>query len=152
MLRDPFRLTCLALMATVVGIACAPTDSTNEVTVGGLDYAFDAPDTLSAGPTVFTFENRGQVRHEMILVRLQEGVTLDSVMQGLQNDADPSDFIEGGPGILLANAGETTASQLYVDLMPGRTYALLCNLTDSPDARPHVALGMRDSFYVREAG
>lgn len=149
--RDLFQFTCLALGVTVLAVACAPTDATNEVTVGGLDYAFEAPDTLPPGPTAFHFENRGEVRHELILVRLQEGVTMEDVLTGLQEGADSEEFVEGGLGILVVRAGQSSANRLLVDLMPGRTYALICNLRDSPEAQPHTALGMRDSFYVREA-
>lgn len=151
-----FRRTFLGSVSLALGIgflavACAPSESPNAVTVGGLDYAFQAPDTLPAGPTVFRFENRGEVRHEMILVRLKEGVTIQQLMDGVQSGSDPSEFLEGGPGILLAQPGQTTEARLLVDLLPGRTYALVCNLRDSPDTQPHTVLGMRDSFYVREA-
>lgn len=127
---------------------CTEEETTNEVTVLGIDYAFDAPDTLPPGPTAVAFENRGQVPHEMILVRLKEGVTLEEVTQAVQGGSDPSEFTEGGPGILIAGPGETAASRLLVDLIPGRTYALVCNFQDEPDAPPHTALGMRTSFQV----
>ena len=148
--RTPSVPVVLALLIGALGTACTASESPNEVTVAGLDYAFQAPDTLPPGPTVFRFENRGEVRHEMILVRLKEGVTLQQLMEGVQGGSDPSEFLEGGPGILLAQPGQTTAAGLLVDLLPGRTYALVCNLRDSPDAQPHTALGMRDRFYVRE--
>ena len=150
--RSAHVLAVLAFGVAVLTGACAPSESSpDDVTVGGLDYAFQAPDTLPPGPTVFHFENRGEVRHEMVLVRLKEGVTMQQLMEGVQSGSEPGEFIEGGPGILLAQPGQTTAAGLLVDLVPGRTYALVCNLRDTPDAQPHAALGMRDSFVVREA-
>ena len=129
---------------------CAVEETTNEVTVVGIDYAFDAPDTLPPGLTAIAFENRGRFPHEMILVRLKEAVTLEEIMQAVQGGGDPSEFTEGGPGILIAGPGKTAASRLLVDLIPGRTYALVCNFRDEPEAPSHTELGMRSSFRVSD--
>lgn len=129
---------------------CSGESSPNEVRIIGLDYAFTAPDTLPAGPTSFAFENRGEVDHEMILVRLKEGVTLDAVMEAAAGGADPRELTEGGPGILIADPGETAESRLLVDLQPGRTYALVCNFRDQPEDPPHTALGMRAALRVAD--
>lgn len=130
--------------------AAAETDSPNEVTVIGLDYAFGGPRALPPGPTSIAFENRGEVEHEMILVLLKEGVTLDQVMEGVAAGADPAEFTEGGAGILIVGPGGTAASRLLVDLLPGRTYALVCNFQDEPEAPPHTALGMIAALEVGE--
>src|SRR5258706_4327107 len=51
------------------------------VAVVGSDYAFiQFPATIAAGPTRFSFENRGNVRHEMSVVLLKAGVTVEDVM------------------------------------------------------------------------
>lgn len=144
------RVTLALAAVGLAGLAgaCSVQDSPNEVTVVGLDYAFQAPDTLPPGRTEFAFENRGEVDHEMILVRLKEGVTLEEVMEGVRGGDDPGVYTEGGPGILIAGPGQTTASRLAVELLPGRTYALVCNFRDEPDDPPHTALGMRSTFEV----
>lgn len=139
-----------AVTVALLSVACSAGESSNQVTVVGNDYVFQAPDTLPSGPTTFTFENQGEVRHEVILVRLTEGTTMEQVMKAVQGEADPSTLMEGGLGILVAEPGQTTATGLHADLMPGRTYALICNLTDGPEEVPHTQLGMRDSFYVPE--
>ncbi len=150
--RPTLTLRTLAAAGLVLLLpGCATEEPPNEVTVIGIDYAFDLPDTLPPGPTAIAFENRGDVAHEMILVRLKEGVTLEDVMQGIQAGANPDELTEGGPGILMAGPGETAASRLLVDLLPGHTYALVCNFQDEPDAPPHTALGMRSSFHVADA-
>jgi hypothetical protein len=119
----------------------------NEVTVIGLDYAFGGPRTLPPGPTVIAFENQGEVPHEMILVRLMEGVTFEEVMAAGESGGDPMSMMEGGPGILIAGPGETTPSRLMIDLRPG-TYMLVCNFQDEDDAPPHIALGMSATLEV----
>lgn len=138
----------LGALLPILLTGCATRETTNDVTVIGIDYAFDTPDTLPPGPTAIAFENGGQVPHEMILVRLKEGVALEELMKRVEAGDDPLDFTEGGPGILIAGPGETADSRLLVDLLPGRTYALVCNFQDEPDAPPHTALGMRSSLHV----
>lgn len=149
----PGTAALAGLALVLVAGACAPgQDPPNELTVVGNDYVFQGPDTLPAGPTVIGFENRGEVRHELVLVRLTEGTTLEDVMAAAEaEETDPRQYMEGGLGIIVVQPGQKAASRLHVDLVPGRTYALICNLTDGPESVPHTQLGMRDSFYVTEA-
>jgi len=118
------------------------------VTVIGRDYAFEAPEVLPPGPTAIEFENRGEVDHEMVLVRLKAGMTMDDVMAAIRSGKDRDALMEGGPAVLIASPHRTSPSRLLVDLVAGRTYVLVCNFKDKPDAKPHVALGMRTSFRV----
>lgn len=150
---SPGTAALAGLALVLVAGACAPgQDPPSELTVVGNDYVFQGPDTLPPGPAVIEFQNQGEVRHEMILIRLTEGTTLEELMEAARSeDADRSQYMEGGLGILIANPGQTAASRLHLDLVPGRTYALICNLTDGPESVPHTQLGMRDSFYVTAA-
>lgn len=118
------------------------------MTVVGTDYAFELPETLAPGPTSFAFENRGQVDHEMILVRLKDGVTLERVLEVGESGDDLDTVLEPGAGILIADPGERAATRLLADLDAGATYALVCNFRDTPEAPPHTALGMTASFTV----
>ncbi len=141
-----FRLGVLALVG---GVACtAREDAVNDVAVTGTDYAFDAPETLPPGQTSFTFANAGQVPHEMILVRLKESVTLPQLLEAVGGGADPAQFTEGGVAILIASPGDTAGTRMLVDLLPGRTYALVCNFEDGEGKPPHMALGMVKSIAV----
>lgn len=141
----------LVIAVWVTGCATerAPEDAaTNEVTIIGLDYAFGGPRTLPPGLTAIAFENQGEVDHEMILVRLKEGVTTEQLMEAAKSGGDPEDLTEGGPGILIASPGQTTETRLLVDLEPEQTYALVCTFQDEPDAPPHMALGMLATLNV----
>lgn len=84
----------------------------------------------------------------MILVRLKEGVTLPPVLEAVGAGGDPAEFTEGGVAILIASPGDTAGTHLLVDLLPGRTYALVCNFEDGEGKPPHVALGMAKSIEV----
>ena len=139
----------LGLLAVLGGVACTAQGArVNEVAVRGTDYAFDVPQALPPGQTAFTFENAGQVPHEMILVRLKAGVTLPQVLEAASGGQDPTEFTEGGAAILIASPGDTAGTRILVDLLPGRTYALVCNFEDGEGKPPHVALGMAKSIEV----
>jgi hypothetical protein len=138
-----------ACLAVIASVGCtAPDPGPNEIAVRGTDYAFDVPESLPPGLTAFAFENAGQVPHEMILVRLKEGMTLPQVLEAAGAGGNPEDFTEGGAAILIAAPGTTAGSRMLVDLMPGRAYALVCNFQDSEDQPPHVALGMASPINV----
>lgn len=116
--------------------------------VVGLDYAFTHPTTLSPGRHTLTFDNRGKVRHEMILMLLRKGITTDSLLVVGRGNGDTDPLIEDAPGLLTAPAGQKSFGRLEVDLLPGREYTLLCFFSDSVDAPPHVALGMYGRIRV----
>ena len=118
-----------------------------DVTITGMDYAFGVPATIRPGLTAFTFENQGTVWHEMYLIRLKPGVSLDS-MQRVPAGPQRRALFEGG-GILLAGPGERTMDRLLVDLKPGQTYTLICNFRNEPDKPPHLALGMFTHFQAK---
>ena len=84
----------------------------------------------------------------MVLVRLKAGVTVEQVTELAESGGDPTELLEGGAAILIAGPGEATATRLFVDFVPGATYALVCNFQDAPDAPPHTALGMLSSLEV----
>lgn len=135
----------------VVALACgtqADPAAPLEVTVTGLDYAFQFPETLHAGQNVLRFRNAGKVPHEMGVALLKPGVSLAQVLELVKAGGSPDSLLDGTVGILIAEPGVTTLGALAVDLMPGRTYALFCNFRDGPDKPPHLALGMVSSRTI----
>ena len=134
----------LLLIAGTIG-AQTPT----RVAIAGTDYAFvDVPQTIAAGPTLFSFVNRGTVRHEMSMVLLKPGVTMQQVMQRGPAASTSKVMAESLTGLLIARPGESSGGQLYVELKSGQRYLVICNLRDQPDAKAHAELGMVTSFDV----
>jgi hypothetical protein len=118
------------------------------VSVVGTDYAFSQlPATLPAGPTVFSFENRGKVRHEMSMVLLKPGITLKQILDR-PGTATGRRVAESLTGLLIARPGEAGGGRLLVDLRPGQRYLVFCSLKDMPDSEPHLMLGMVTIFEV----
>lgn len=119
------------------------------VAVLGVDYAFvQLPATLAAGPTLFSFENRGTKRHEMSIALLKPGVAPESLLVATAASVSSRAVSDSIIGLLLVRPGERGGGQLYANLIPGRTYVVVCTLRDTPDARQHVELGMIGSFHV----
>ena len=117
------------------------------VTVIGLDYAYQAPTTLPAGLTTFAFENRGKVVHEVVIGRLKPGITLDSIMHSEPGPARRA--LVKNVGILVAEPGESPLGRLEVELSAGETYVLYCNFQDAPDKPRHMMMGMFASIQVK---
>jgi hypothetical protein len=119
-----------------------------KVAVVANEYAFIGfPATIAAGPTQFSFENRGEVRHEMTILLLKPGLTMKDAIDAGGAATSPR-IAESLIGLLIARKHEQAGGELLVDLKPGRRYLVICNLKDSPDAQPHSKLGMVTAFDV----
>jgi len=147
-----FPAVCGRLMplATVLLLGSSPStlvaQSPRTVTVIGLDYAFQAPDTLPAGPAALSLINRGTVRHELLVFLLNEGA---SPVEFLRSTVEQRMSLGRPVGAIFAEPGQPAGAQLVVDLARGRSYVLLCVIRDAPDKPPHVALGMAKALMVK---
>ena len=142
---QPIGVCCLILVSGCGKPASAPI---REIDVPGSDYAFQVPDSLPPGEVKLSFQNTGKVEHEMAVALLKEGITLSRVMEIGKSGGSPDSLIDGIVGILIASPGQRAAGNLMVNLLPGRTYAFVCNFQDAPDQPPHMALGMVGSVAV----
>lgn len=148
-LRNQHLMARAVITVLILTGACAPSPEVSEVPevlVGGVDYAFQLPGPIPSGPVKIAFENRGQVPHELVLLRLKAGVTLDSMVGVMRSGGEREDVVDAFGGVLIADPGEIGWGRLFVELEPGRTYALVCNFTDEEGDPPHTALGMISSF------
>jgi plastocyanin len=176
----------LVSAAPVVAQDEATTDSSMDmeglaIEVGGVEYAFTGlPTSLPAG-TELSFRNDGAEVHEMVVVRIADGVS-ESVEELLAMEAEGRDpmtegLIEIVGDMPLFAAPGTTAEGTRTLESEGR-YVVLCfipqGLTDmsvleqlGPDTNPedlspelqalmanppHLALGMIQEFTVTPAG
>ena len=151
-----FRFAPFAVFAVTTGAPLRienPNQSAEpaQVAIVGVDYAFvQPPAVLGAGPTLFSFQNRGTKRHELSIALLKAGVVAKSLMTGGERAPMSSRAVSDSViGILIARPGERAGGQLWAHLLSGRSYVIICTLKDVPDAQPHTALGMIASFRVR---
>jgi hypothetical protein len=137
-------LSILPLSVPTVGAAQAP----KPVPVTAHDYAFSAPDTLQAGPTVISLHNAGTVRHELVILWLKEGRTLSEYIKA--GTVEERRALQAGVvGLIVAWPGEPAPGRILADLQKGRDYVLICTLQDAPDKPPHARLGMVSMLHIK---
>ena len=132
------------------GEASGATAPTPDVVVDLVDFNFAIPTEISAGPKVWQINNKGQQWHEMAIVKLSEGATVDDVLamlaSGEETDGPPpfEDAAFWAPN----SPGETG----YVTWdLPAGEYTVLCFLPDlTGDFSPHAAHGMVAQLTVTE--
>jgi uncharacterized cupredoxin-like copper-binding protein len=127
-------------------------DPTTRVVVAhAKDFAFEAPDSITAGWTTFHLVNDGPNFHHIQIIRLDSGKTAADFGAAMQasnaNHTPPPSWIvfAGGPNVPNAKA----ESEATLDMQPGN-YLLIC-LVDIPDRMPHFTKGMLHPFKVTAA-
>lgn len=131
------------------------TSSAIEPTADGevslFEYSFKFPETISAGQQIWKITNAGRENHELLLVSVPDGTSVDQVTQYFTSESDASPVAGlsrenvapvGGLGWLSAGGIAWTE----VNLPPG-TYAALC-FAVGPDFVDHVMRGMVAVFTV----
>ena len=127
--------------------AAAPTA---DVTVDLVDFNFAIPSEIESGPKVWQINNKGSQWHEMGIVKLGEGVTVDDVVAMLTSE-EPT---EGPPPFeeVAFWAPNSPGETAYVtwDLPPGE-YTVICFLPDiAGDMSAHAVHGMVANLTVTE--
>ncbi len=137
----------------------------DEVTVTGIEYAYQGvPDNAKAG-TVVTFVNGGSEVHEVVAIRRNEGVTttLDELVAMPEEE---SNKLVSFLGVAIASPGDTApetialdqpGSYIFICFIPVGTKALPSLAPDAtpnesllPDGPPHFVQGMVAEFNVTE--
>jgi hypothetical protein len=132
-----------ALRVTPSGDASAPTPRV-DVTATLFDYGFKLSSPIQAGMRSIRVLNAGAQHHEIELVRLPPGVSVDDFMKWLAKMEGPPPVMPLG-GIAGIDVG---MSQYFTaDFTPGN-YALICFLPDTKDGKPHFAHGMIQQITV----
>jgi hypothetical protein len=143
-----FAWRSLVFVASLISLmSCRRAPAEHIVQVIGRDFAFDAPDTLDAGPTRFHFSRAGTAEHEVAISRVKRGITVAQVLAAEVRGDDPTDLVDDGVGLLFAAVGEHVESDLLVDLEAGRQYVLSC--TRETAGKSHAMLGMVKGITVR---
>ncbi|MEO6527929.1 MAG: hypothetical protein ABIP93_15020 [Gemmatimonadaceae bacterium] len=119
-----------------------------EVEIVGMDYAFRAPSTLPGGRTTFGFSNTGKVGHELNIGLLKRDVTVQQFVDAMNAGRPVAEVRETSVGVLFAEPGTDAPSALSTDLLPGRTYIVICINKDTPDSKRHTAMGMFSTITV----
>jgi len=125
----------------------APPRTARVLTVTARDFTFDAPDSITAGPTVVRLVNAGKELHHAWLTRLDAGHTQAEYVAALRPGVPLPAWAHevGGPN----SPAPGGTSEAVIDLAPG-TYVLNC-VIPSPDGAPHMMKGMTRTLTVLPA-
>lgn len=119
-----------------------------EVLITAVEYEFDLPDTLPAGPTVFTLKNDGKQPHFIDIVKLTDDAPgVDKLIK--MPERKVGQYFEGQPNqIPVVKPGETGKKTLEIELESGARYGYVCFISDGKGKPPHAFLGMAGEFTV----
>ncbi len=119
-------------------------DPTADVTLQLVNYSFNLSTPLTAGHHTIRIENAADQPHEMFLVQLLPGKTMDDLQKFAQTYEGPPPVNAMG-GVAAISPG--MHAFMNVDLTPG-DYAMLCFVPDAKDGKPHLAHGMVLPFKI----
>jgi len=117
--------------------------TTLSFTITAHEFTLEGPTEVPAGLVTVTLANEGEFRHHAQLFKLNDGVTTDQFVAGLETgEAFGMGVASGGPSTF----GGGGQSRAILRLVAGQ-YVALCFITGR-DGVPHYAKGMVASFTV----
>ncbi len=130
---------------TVVAGTTRHSEPIAQATVKLLDFSFVLPSDIKAGKQTWKVVNEGEQVHEINLMKLAEGKTMDDLMAWMSKPEGPPPFANAG-GFNGIDPKQTGWMEL--DLTPG-SYIAICHVPDSATGKAHSELGMMLPFEVK---
>ncbi|MEO7358976.1 MAG: hypothetical protein ABI120_01515, partial [Gemmatimonadaceae bacterium] len=129
-----------SVAATAAAVAAVPTTPT-VITITAKDFAYDAPDTVTAGMITIKLVNQGPSLHHVQLMHLTDGkvaADLEAGLKAAKHGSPPPPWAHAvaGPNSPVPG-GESTITE---ELEAG-SYAIVCFIPDAAGV-PHVMKGM----------
>ncbi len=140
----PHLMKGMVRSLTVVKSAAPAALPKSDVVMTLKDYGFILSQPLVPGKQVIEVRNAGPQSHEIELVRLAPGKSMQDLMAWIEKPEGPAAGVALGGVSPLAVGG---VSSFAVDLAPAR-YALICFVPDGKDGKAHLAHGMLQEIEV----
>jgi uncharacterized cupredoxin-like copper-binding protein len=116
-----------------------------DVTIKMIDYGFEPSQAITPGHHTILVKNEGPQPHELALLRLAPGKTVQDFGTWAETGMKGPPPAEPIGGVaLLSKGGEGTFT---VDL-PAGEYGLICFVPDAKDGKPHLVHGMVKTIKV----
>lgn len=122
--------------------AAAPTP--NMVTFTAREFAFDGPDSIPAGLTMFHLNASGKELHHVQLLRLEQGKTYADFESAVKAGGPPPTWAVPYGGV---NPPVPGGMAIATQTMEPGNYAVVC-FVDGADKVPHIAKGMMKPLTV----
>ena len=111
------------------------------------DFRFEMPAEIKAGRLTWKVTNQGPQPHEVFIVKLLPGKTLDNFMAFMQTyEGEPPVEDAAAGGVAVMGPGQT--GWVNLDLSAG-DYVALCFVPDAATGKAHAEMGMIQSFSVK---
>lgn len=110
------------------------------------DFDFMLPPVIRAGASLLKVSNQGSQIHEITLVKLASGQTVQDAMNALMAGSSGTSPATPIGGMSALDVG--TSGWLKANFAPG-SYLAFCSLSDSTSGKTHVSLGMVSAFIVQ---
>ncbi|MFN8491283.1 MAG: hypothetical protein U0350_27040 [Caldilineaceae bacterium] len=110
-----------------------------------VDFSYALPQTIKPGKQTWKISNVGKQPHEITLMKLAAGKTMEDVMAFFQKPTGAPPFADMG-GLQAINPG--AAGWINLDLTAGN-YIALCHVPDPASHKAHAELGMMMPFTVQ---
>jgi hypothetical protein len=129
------------------GDASSPKVDGGSVVMADFNFLGDVT-SLPAKKTTIEVKNGGPQPHELTVIKLNNGITVDQIKAILNSDTPPGGPVPiddaGGVGAMQANQ----TAYVEMDLKSG-SYAFVCFVPDPATGKPHAALGMIKAIEVK---
>jgi plastocyanin len=116
-----------------------------DVTIRMADYDYQPSGSLSAGRHTIMVENDGPQPHELALLRLAPGKTVEDFALWAEAGMKGPPPAEPVGGVVFLDKG--ARGTFTADLVAGE-YGLMCFVPDAKDGKPHLAHGMMKTIKV----
>jgi hypothetical protein len=129
---------------TVKAAATATVPLTPDIELTLTDYAFKTSRPITPGPHVIRVVNIAEQPHEVTLVRLNPGKTIQDFLKWAAKPQGPA------PGVWFGGTtpqSKGVSSYIVTDFTPG-DYGFICFMPDAKDGKSHHLHGMVDQFKV----
>lgn len=129
---------------TVTGAASETAPPNADVVITLSDYTFTASTPITAGPHVLRVDNIAEQPHELVMVRLELGRTVQEFAAWAEKPQGPP------PGTLIGGTSPQargTTNYVIADFAPGE-YGFICFMPDAKDGKLHLVHGMIQQFTI----
>lgn len=119
------------------------------MTIEAAEWSYTISGSPHAGLVEIHYSNVGEVAHEVGLVRVKDGVTLDQVKQALQQGEAQARALQADPDVEITTAGIAgphVNEHVVVPLRAG--HYIVTSFLPGPSGKTQVEMGMMGEFTV----
>ncbi len=130
------------LIVKTAATATTPPSADIDLTLSDFVFSLDKP--VTAGSHVIRVQNIAEQPHELVLVKLEAGKTVQEFAAWMEKQQGPP------PGAVIGGStpqSKGVISYVMANLAPG-DYGFICFVPEAKDGKPHVRHGMINQFRV----